>query len=56
MIFCTDLMKFRLSVFCEVVRALAAAQDEKVLKLDKEETKNSPRETLDLKREFHWDK
>ena len=53
MIFSTELMKFRLSVFCEVVRTLAEAQDEKVLKVDKEETKNSPRETLGLKREFH---
>ena len=53
MIFSTELMKFSLSVLCEVVRTLVAAQDEKVLKVDKEETKNSPRETLSLKREFH---
>ena len=56
MILSTDLMKFRLSVFCQVVRTLASAEDEKVMKLDKEEAKNSPRETWDLKREFLWDK
>lgn len=50
MIFSTDIMKSRLSVFCEVVRTLASAQDAKVMKLDKEEAKNSPRETWDLKR------
>lgn len=43
MIFPTDLMKLRLSVFPEVIRTLASAQDENFMKLDKEEAKNSPR-------------
>lgn len=36
-------MQFRLSVFPEVVKTPATAQDKSFMKLDKEEAKNGPR-------------
>lgn len=41
-------MKFRLSGFPEVVRTLAAAGDENLMKLGKEEAKNRPRKNPGL--------
>lgn len=41
-------MKFRLSGFPEVVMTLAAARDENLMKLGKEEAKNRPRKNPGL--------
>lgn len=49
-------MTFRLSVFPELARTLAAAWDKNFMKLDKEEAKIVQGGTLVSGRAFHWDK
>lgn len=49
-------MRFRVSVFPEGVKTLAAAQDKSFMKLEKEEAEMVQGGNLGSARTFHWDK